>query len=56
MYVDHIVETPEGKVTFQGELTPAELKAVVTVGLNYLMSVGALIQMEKNKNNDVTLN
>lgn len=45
MKVDKVFETPEGTVRFQAELTQKELDAVVTVGLNYLLQVGAIIRL-----------
>lgn len=60
MKVDKILETPEGTIQFQGELKGKELDAVITVGLHYLLSVGALVPLsEKDKKDlspDVTYN
>jgi hypothetical protein len=55
MKVNHVTETPAGVIKFEGELSDKELQAVITVGLNYLLSVGALVQLEKEmfkKNTD----
>ena len=46
MYVSKVVETEEGTVSFEGELTEKELEAVVSVGLNVLLKTGALVQLE----------
>lgn len=46
MYVSKVVETEDGTVSFEGELTEAELEAVVSVGLNVLLKTGSLVQME----------
>ena len=42
MKVKKSLETPDGPVTFEGELSPEELDVVIGVGLNYLMAQGAL--------------
>ena len=49
MKINQVFETPEGKVTFQGELVGKELEAVIAVGLNYLFSVGALPQLDSKQ-------
>jgi hypothetical protein len=54
MYVNHVTETEDGTVKFEGELSTQELEAVVAVGLNVLLKTGSLIQMEKPE--DATLN
>jgi hypothetical protein len=62
MKVDQVVETPEGTVTFTGELTAKELEACVAVGLNYLLQVGAIMRIghklvdEEGAPTDVTIN
>ena len=57
MKVDHVLETPEGTLTFKGELSQKELDAVVTVGLNYLLLTGALVNMKNEETpSDVTVN
>jgi DNA-directed RNA polymerase beta subunit len=43
MRVRQVIETEEGEVTFEGTLTGKELEAVVAVGLNYLLKVGAML-------------
>jgi hypothetical protein len=42
MHVEKVIETPEGKFTFKGELTAEEHDYVITVGLSYLFQAGAL--------------
>lgn len=42
MLVEKVIETPQGKVEFKGELTGSELEIVIAAGLNYLMHAGAL--------------
>lgn len=42
MLVNKVVETPEGIIQFNGELSQAEADLVVKTGLNYLLSVGLL--------------
>ena len=42
MHVNKSFETPQGTVTFIGELEPKELDLVLKVGLNFLMQMGAL--------------
>jgi len=54
MYVKEVIETPEGKVSFEGVLTQKELQAVVSVGLNVLLRTGAIVQTEKPE--DATVN
>ena len=39
-----IVIDSDNKVHFKGILTPIELHGILTIGLNYLLSVGALYQ------------
>lgn len=57
MKVDHVLETPVGTLTFKGELSQKELDAVVTVGLNYLLLTGALVNMKNEETpSDVTVN
>jgi hypothetical protein len=45
MKIDQVFETPEGKVQFKGELSGKELEAAVSVGLNYLLASGAMVQL-----------
>ncbi len=40
--VNSTFKTPEGTVSFQGELTQEEADFVIQTGLNYLLSQGAL--------------
>ena len=57
MKVDHVLETPVGTLTFKGELSQKELDAVVSVGLNYLLLTGALVNMKNEETpSDVTVN
>lgn len=37
MKINNTIETPEGSMTFQGELDGKELDFVVQTGLNFLM-------------------
>jgi hypothetical protein len=36
------LETPNGTVVFEGEITPDELDLILSVGLNYLLQQGAI--------------
>lgn len=42
MLVSKTIETPEGTVKFEGELSKEETDMVVGVGLNYLLQMGYL--------------
>ena len=42
MLVNKSIETPEGTVKFEGELEQNELDFVLKVGLNYLLTNGAI--------------
>lgn len=42
MKVYKTIQTPEGPVTFNGELSEEEADMVIGLGLNYLMKQGAL--------------
>jgi len=42
MLIDTVIQTPNGTVTFKGELSPLETEAVVRAGLNWLLQAGAL--------------
>lgn len=42
MFVKNLLQTSEGTVTFEGELTEEEAQFVLTVGLNILMEQGAV--------------
>ena len=55
MNVKHVVETEEGTVKFEGELSDKELEAVVTVGLNSLLKLGVLFKIHEAPK-DATLN
>lgn len=46
MLVNKTIQTPEGTVQFQGELTQAELDMVLTIGLSMLLYKGALSAIE----------
>jgi len=51
VHVTKTIETPEGNVTFDGELSQDEVDLVITTGLNYLLARGALpFQMMNDKN------
>ena len=41
MQIDQIVETPDGAVSFKGQLSPEETKMVMEIGLNFLVRSGA---------------
>ncbi len=41
MKLDTVVETPEGTVKFNGELSVEETRLVVELGLNFLVRSGA---------------
>lgn len=41
MKINNVVETDEGVVKFDGELSPEESNMVVEIGLNYLIRAGA---------------
>jgi hypothetical protein len=36
------LETPDGTVSFEGELSSEELDLILSVGLNYLLQQGAI--------------
>ena len=42
MLVNNTIETPEGTVKFEGELSQAELNLVVQLGLHALLQAGVL--------------
>lgn len=42
MKINKVVETDEGKLHFEGELSPEETDLVIECGLNYLVREGAL--------------
>lgn len=42
MLVNKSIETPQGTVKFEGELEQTELDFVLKIGLNYLLTHGAL--------------
>ncbi len=42
MQVQKTIETPEGRVSFEGELTQAEADLVIKVGLSALIQAGLL--------------
>ena len=52
MQVSHVTETPDGTLEFRGELKGAELDAVVSVGLNYLLKMGVLADLTPRKEED----
>lgn len=49
MNVDKVLELPDGKVTFQGELSASEVQAIISVGLNTLLSKGAMPYIKKDE-------
>lgn len=53
MRVSKTIETPNGGVTFDGELNPQELDLIISVGLNHLLIVGAL-PMQVMKEGDIS--
>lgn len=58
MDVNHVVETPQGDLKFQGTLSGQELAFVVEVGLNYLMKEGAIpfVSKEDRESSSILLN
>lgn len=42
MKINQAIETPDGSVTIQGELTSEETGLVLSIGLNYLYQQGAI--------------
>jgi hypothetical protein len=42
LQINNTFKTPQGTVTFQGELSQEEADYVIQMGLNYLLSQGAL--------------
>ena len=42
MKVNKVIQTPDGPVTFSGELSGEEADLIIGLGLNYLMKQGAL--------------
>lgn len=42
MLINNSFKTPQGTVTFQGELSQEEADYVIQMGLNYLLAQGAL--------------
>ncbi|MCR4308348.1 MAG: hypothetical protein NUV80_07405 [Candidatus Berkelbacteria bacterium] len=42
MKISKTIQTPEGPVTFDGELSGDEADMVIGLGLNYLLQQGAL--------------
>lgn len=42
MHIRKTIERVDGAVTFEGELSEAELDLVLGIGLNYLLAQGAL--------------
>jgi hypothetical protein len=47
MYVKKIIQTEEGAIKFEGELTQEEADLVVECGLNWLLREGALPLLEE---------
>ena len=42
MQINQMIETTDGAVQFQAELNPEQVQFIMSVGINYLMGVGAL--------------
>lgn len=42
MLVNKSIETPQGTVKFEGELEQKELDFILKIGLNYLLTNGAI--------------
>ena len=42
MKIKQVVETPEGKYVFQGELNQVEYDLVIEAGINFLLQQGVL--------------
>lgn len=42
MKIKKSLETPEGTVVFEGEISSDELDLILSVGLNYLLQQGAI--------------
>jgi hypothetical protein len=42
MEVKHVIEGPEGEVTFQGKLNPVEVRFLIEHALNDLVARGAV--------------
>ena len=42
MKIDKTIQTPNGEVSFNGELNEKELDFVIEVGLNFLLAQGAI--------------
>ena len=40
MYVKQLIETEEGTIKFEGELSTEELEVVIQTGLNFLLQHG----------------
>jgi hypothetical protein len=40
--VNKTLETPDGSVQFEGELSSEELEVIISVGLNFLLQQGAI--------------
>lgn len=56
MQIDQVVETPEGTLKFDGELTGDELKFVVEFALNVLLSRGTASLGIKPNTTEETMN
>jgi hypothetical protein len=55
MLVNKSIETPQGTVVFEGELSEQELDFVLKVGLNFLMQAGAIpMTLKASKSPDPT--
>lgn len=52
MRVSKTIETPDGTIQFEGELSQEELDLILSVGINFLMEQGAIpfkVMSEKKK-------
>lgn len=49
MDIKHTVETEDGDVEFQARLSGQELQAVLTVGLNTLIRMGAMPLLDEDR-------
>lgn len=53
--INHVLEKPDGSVTFQGNLEGRELQFVVEMGLNLLLKEGAIPFVAKNTHNPASI-
>jgi hypothetical protein len=55
MHVNKVVETPQGTIKFEGELSEAEADLVIKVGLNVLLQAGVLPVMGKEPSEEAAI-